>query len=454
MENKPSILYRGIKVDYNSLQNFEFTGVDLIVNYAPIIDKYGRKTVGDGNEYGVYMSDNLEMVNSAYGNLHHDGIPIHNFLSIEYKRIMIPSVAVIYQINTNGLDIRKPFISDQLRGHYNNGAQGNEWIADVVPANNYKLYRVRIGEDILHDAEDIDLSKISNVSEYVKQKLEKRKYSLETFASAIERMPQIKRNAIHTDELNILKTLYGTNGLKYINEDSLITENVDGMLKYLLAKTFKQNELDIDFETLKYINSLNGRATSVDSIIEILKKDKIKNMQDKVAYEKINKQEGKTYTTSLFDTREKRLDKLMTMVILRRNKDNQYRQEQAQVNNSINENKTREEQEWEMIKEKYDYDELSPEKQEIIEQQFLEMIYKRKMKENGIDDDLFDDIEKKSEIPENVENKKQEIIEKQFLEMAYKRRMKELGIDDDLFDDIGEISEMPENIERTGRRMM
>lgn len=166
------------------------------------------------------------------------------------------------------------------------------------------------------------------------------------------------------------------------------------MLRYLLAKTFEQNELDIDFETLKYINSLNGRATSVDSIIEILKKDKIKNMQDKFAYEKIKKQEGKTYTTSLFDTREKRLDKLITMVILRRNNNNQYRQEQAQVNNFINENKTREKQEWEMIKEKYDYDELSPEKQEIIEQQFFEMIYKRKMKEHGIDDDLFDDIEK------------------------------------------------------------
>lgn len=29
MENKPSVLYRGLKVDYNSLQNFEFSGVDL-----------------------------------------------------------------------------------------------------------------------------------------------------------------------------------------------------------------------------------------------------------------------------------------------------------------------------------------------------------------------------------------------------------------------------------------
>lgn len=405
MENKPSVLYRGLKVDYNSLQNFEFSGVDLKVNYAPIIDQYGRKTVTDGNEYGVYMSDNLSMVTSAYGDLHHDGIPIHNNLSIYNERIMIPSIAVIYQINTDGLDVRKPFISDQLKGHYNNGFQGDEWIADIIPANNYALYRVRIGADILHDAEDIDLLRIKNISEQVKQKLEMRKYRLETFANAMERMSPMKRNVLGRDELSILKSIYGKNGLKYINEDSLLTSDVDGMLRYLVAKTFKQNESDIDFQTIRYINGLKGQATNIDSIIEILKNDKIKNMQDKVAFEKRKKQEGVPYVTSKFDKQEKRLDGLISMVLLRRKKDNQYKQEQAQtqVNTSINENKTREDQEWEMIKEKYDYDELKPERQQIVEQQFHEMIYKRRMREIGIDDNLFDDIKEETEMTENVE---------------------------------------------------
>ena len=402
MENKPSVLYRGLKVDYNSLQNFEFSGVDLKVNYAPIIDQYGRKTVTDGNEYGVYMSDNLSMVTSAYGDLHHDGIPIHNNLSTYNERIMIPSIAVIYKINTDGLDVRKPFISDQLKGHYNNGFQGDEWIADIIPANNYALYRVRIGADILHDAEDIDLLRIKNISEQVKQKLEMRKYRLETFANAMERMSPMKRNVLGRDELSILKSIYGKNGLKYI---SLLTSDVDGMLRYLVAKTFKQNESDIDFQTIRYINGLKGQATNIDSIIEILKNDKIKNMQDKVAFEKRKKQEGVPYVTSKFDKQEKRLDGLISMVLLRRKKDNQYKQEQAQtqVNTSINENKTREDQEWEMIKEKYDYDELKPERQQIVEQQFHEMIYKRRMKEIGIDDNLFDDIKEETEMTENVE---------------------------------------------------
>lgn len=385
MENKPSVLYRGIKVDYNSLQNFKFSGVDLKVNYAPIIDQYGRKTVTDGNEYGVYMSDNLSMVTSAYGDLHHDGLPIHNNLSIYHELIMIPSVAVIYQISTEGLNVRNPFISDQLKGHYNNGFQGDEWIADFVPANNYTLYRVRIGADILHDAEDIDLSKVDDISEQVKLKLEMRKYRLETFANAMERISPLKRNSFGRDNLNILKSIYGKNGLKYINEDSLITSEVEGMLKYLIAKTFKQNESDIDFQTIRYINGLSDKATDIDSIIEILKSDRIKNMQEKIAFETRKKQEGVSYVTSKFDKQEKRLDSLMTMVLLRRKKDNLYQQGQPQVIAPIQENETNENKEWEMI-------------------------YKKRMNKIGVDDNLFDDVPMDRETTKNVERSGKRMI--------------------------------------------
>ena len=341
MENKPDVLYRGVKVNYNDLQDFQFSGIDLIVNYDPIIDQYGRKTVIDGNEYGVYMSDNLSMVKSAYGDLHSDGMTIHKNLSIYNERIMIPSVAVIYQINTNGIDVRRPFISDQLKGHYNNGFQGDEYIADIVPASNYTIYRVRIGSDILHDAEDIDISRIENISELVKQKLEMRKYRLEMFANAMERISPVKRSFIGRDELNILKSIYGENGIKYINEDSLFTSDVDGMLKYLVAKVFKQNELDIDYQTIKYINGLKGQATNVDSIIEILKNDKIKNMQEKVAFVEKKEQEGVSYTTNLFDKKDKRLADLMSIIILRRN--SEFKKAEEQENHVLPEEQIRRE---------------------------------------------------------------------------------------------------------------
>lgn len=326
MENKPEILYRGIKIDYNKLQTFKFDGIDLVVNYPPIIDKYGRKTVTDGNEYGVYMSDNLSMVEAAYGNLHRDGIPVSN-LSVNYERIMIPSIGVIYQINTSGIDVREPFISDQLKGHYNNGYQGKEWITDVVPSNNYSLYRVRIGSDILHEQQDIDLSKIDDISKYLKEELEMRKYRLQVFASALEQMPTNKRSMIGPEQLSFLKFIYGKNGLKYINEESLITTNVDGMLTYLMAKSFKQNESNIDFQTLKYISNLKGQAADINSIVETIKKDKITNMQNKVAFEQRKKQEGVPFSTSSFDNHEKSLDNLMSLILIRKRKDNQQIQE-------------------------------------------------------------------------------------------------------------------------------
>lgn len=280
IESKPDTLYRGVKISYKDLPDFKFSGEDLVVNYEPIIDEQGRKTVSDGNEYGVYMSDNLSMVEYAYGNLHHDGTPISK-LQINYQQIAIPDVAVIYQIDTDGLDIREPFISDALQGHYNNGFQGKEWIADTIPADHYDLRRVRIGEDILHSAEDIDLQNTEDLSEQVQQKLEARKKRLEVFADAMEKMSSAKRRTIDGDKLNTLKTIYGEDGLKYIDEGNLDTDNIDGMLKFLAAKTFKQDEANIDFQTLDYIKGLGKQVEDVDSLVEVLNNDQQKMLKKK-----------------------------------------------------------------------------------------------------------------------------------------------------------------------------
>ena len=65
---KPNILYRGIVLTNEQIKNEQWYNSDIHVPYDPLIDEYGRKVVKDGNEYGVYMTDNLEMVLTAYGN--------------------------------------------------------------------------------------------------------------------------------------------------------------------------------------------------------------------------------------------------------------------------------------------------------------------------------------------------------------------------------------------------
>ena len=59
MENKLQCLYRGKKLNCDSLCKVKFYGVTMKPYYEPHINEYGRETVLDGNEYGVYMSDNL-----------------------------------------------------------------------------------------------------------------------------------------------------------------------------------------------------------------------------------------------------------------------------------------------------------------------------------------------------------------------------------------------------------
>lgn len=412
MEKKPSVLYRGLRIDYNNLPNFKFSGVDLVVNYEPLIDKYGRKTVSDGNEYGVYMSDNLEMVESAYGNLHNHGIPVYNNLSICNIQVKIPSVAIIYEINTENLDIREPFITDYLKGHYNNGAQGKEWITDKVPADSYRLHRIRIGSDFLHDQKDIDLSNLEGIEDKVKEKLEMRKYRLDTFASSMENIPLHTRGNLSKDELDILKSIYGKNGLKYINEEAIITSNVDGMIKYLIAKVFKQNESKIDFETIKYINSLKMSATSIDSLVDILKTEQLQNTQEKLEFIQKKEQEGVPYLTARFDAQEKRLDNLIALVNLRRKQDDPYQQEQSPITNSNNDNKTKEDQEWEMIKDQYDYDNIDIRKQQVIDDELRDAIFKRRMQEIGLEDINLFEIESQPEnvVSESVENTERRLM--------------------------------------------
>ena len=64
--NKPEILYRGIVLDFDKIKNWNFDAdIDLPKDF--IYDENGNKLVVDGNEYGIYMSDNVQMPIEAYG---------------------------------------------------------------------------------------------------------------------------------------------------------------------------------------------------------------------------------------------------------------------------------------------------------------------------------------------------------------------------------------------------
>ena len=138
--NKPQTLYRGIHLDANMFYYFDLETDEIKVHYEPVIDSKGRKTVTDGNEYGVYMTDNKQMAFDVYGFPHRTSIEIEPGLTLAPgTRVELPLVGIVYEIDTTNLDIRQPWMTEQLHGVANNGFAGNEWVADSIPKSNYKI---------------------------------------------------------------------------------------------------------------------------------------------------------------------------------------------------------------------------------------------------------------------------------------------------------------------------
>ena len=258
----PKYLYKGIVINYEQLQSFDFKDKDLEVPYEPIMDEQGRKTVLDGNEYGVYMTDNETMVDSAYGNVHGGGTKIGEDIKIgdPPEDIKLPNIGITYKINTEGMEVHEPWISDSLKGHYNNGFQGKEYISERVPKENYTVTKIKIGKDLLHDEEEIEVDSLETAGEKVKRIMEERKERLEVFAKEMSKVSENKRRQFRRDEKDILKEIYGENGAKYINEDDLKIEDPNNAIKYLAAKVYKKDPENIDFKMLDYIESIKIKA--------------------------------------------------------------------------------------------------------------------------------------------------------------------------------------------------
>ena len=263
--NRPEYLYRGMCIRYDELKDFVFSGIDMELPYDPYIDSQGRETVHDGNEYGIYMSDNPKVAEYAYGNATNkgEGTYIEPKVTIDDRGdfIKIPAIGVCYKISTQGLDIRKPWISSVFQGVYNNGFNGDEWITDKIPAKNYEIMSVQIGEDLLHDEQYIDLNDIENIKENVTQILEQRKARLETFAQEMSKFPEQQRKEFGLGDLEILKEIYGENGFYYMeNIDEIDTSSNTGMIRYLMANVYKNNVESIDFGTLLYLPRYKRRS--------------------------------------------------------------------------------------------------------------------------------------------------------------------------------------------------
>lgn len=275
---KPNQLYRGVVLTAQQISDLDWEHSDLEVPYEPIIDEQGRKTVLDGNEYGVYMSDNQAMVEQAYGHPRHT-TPLENasqlIISGAHTKVGMPQVGVRYEIDTQNLDIREPEIHGAMSGHYNNGYEGKEWIADKIPSESYRVSSIEIGKDMLHDAQTIKITG-DDAKEQVSKILAEREARLKELAFALSILPRDKQIRLNSADMDLYKAAFGEDGLARKDLSSFEIKEAKDVFTYIQATICQDQKPGIDMGNIGAMFTLSNRLTNgapIEQAIDLLQSE-------------------------------------------------------------------------------------------------------------------------------------------------------------------------------------
>lgn len=271
---RPDKLYRGVKMSVDKIDTIDEVR-PIRPYHPPIYDESGRPLVGDGNEYGVYMSDNPTMIDQVYSNPERgDGDIIEGVNPFGYDKTKLrrPALGVKYEISSDGIDIREPYITSSLKGHYNNGFIGREWIADEIPEGQYRVASIKVGPDAIHSGVEFTVEEsIENTVELVKNEIESRMGRLAILGAIIN----LKANS---DAMN--------QAIDYINRKKNIADNGSDILQNLYDYEFGQKvqivravdkvlceKYKIEKDRLKIIGEVHsGELSNIKSSRQTLRK--------------------------------------------------------------------------------------------------------------------------------------------------------------------------------------
>lgn len=276
----PEKLYRGLTIQADEVPGYTLEGQDILPGTPAYTDEQGRKTVRDGNEYGIYMSDNQSVAAEAYALLGaFDGKIIDQNIKLGASQLIpaVPPVGILYEINTEGMEVRQPWISDTLSSVYNNGFAGDEWIADRIPAENYQLARLQIGPDFLHDKETLDLQDRAHLKDTLEKRLADRTKRLERCLDLIRtNFPTAqKRSNMSETTIQIFRDLLGDNGAAYEDPATMTASTAGDLARYLLAWTYQSSPEQLELTKLKQIEEAKQRVpaeSEPDSLITALRR--------------------------------------------------------------------------------------------------------------------------------------------------------------------------------------
>jgi hypothetical protein len=173
---------------------------------------------------------------------------------IGHHYLSMPSVGVVYEINTEGLNLRQPHLT-KFKNHQSN--VGDEYISDVdIPHSKVNIHSLHVSADFLHDSQDIPVS-LSAKSD-IRKILDKRQEHLEMASydiSKIENKTSLMQMSFsrYSPECAVMRKLYGDEELAFKKPADLPTGTNDEIRDYLLCKSY--NEDGLNFTSMNKIFS-------------------------------------------------------------------------------------------------------------------------------------------------------------------------------------------------------
>lgn len=322
---KPHILYRGIVISDDQIKTAPYFNTTLTPFHPAKINDNGKKIISDGNEYGVYMSDNQTMIECAYskGYKYH-GRPLSQmriFINGAPTPITYPSIGVVYTITTDGLNIREPWICKSMSGHYNNGFAGKEWLADAIPVSNYRITKFIISADWLHPEQIIHVTDLNEAHTTIENILRQRRIRLQRLHAVIEQLPERRRMQLTSDDAQTLVNLFGEGGAGYTLPACLHPTNANEYAKYLLTYFYRRNK-EMDWTNLNYVTNLLRHlpaSAPLTTLVTLVQKDlaQAKTRRDEFILRKI--MAGENIKTAGFDANIARYENVLQLILQQHN---------------------------------------------------------------------------------------------------------------------------------------
>jgi len=187
MTQKPKKLYRGFSIDISDLDEIIFKET-----LVPINSFSSNQTENQAeNEVGVYMSTNPS-VSDFYAIGPTPKIFTKEYYTVHARQsfIDLPSFGILLEIDTDGLDVRIPKICSAMRGHYNNGFIGDEYIADKIPSDFYHPIKFIIANSH-YDSRKVTITFNGADDKELKEAISKAKETYETIRFELQKKADI-----------------------------------------------------------------------------------------------------------------------------------------------------------------------------------------------------------------------------------------------------------------------